>query len=68
MQTEHKKALVVIFSILFAALLIGTIMVAAYAQNIAIAGVMIVVSITLAIDILWVIKDDDDTGFSRSSI
>lgn len=62
MQAEHKKALIVIFAILFACLFISTLFVTFYTENIAIAGVMFAVSAVLAIDILWVIKDKDDSS------
>lgn len=59
MQNEHKKALIVIFSCLFACLFAFTLLLTLYAQNIAIAGVLFVVSAVLVVDILWVIRDKD---------
>jgi hypothetical protein len=57
MQAEHKKALIVIFALLFICLLISTAFITLYTQNIAIAGVLIAVSAVLAVDILWVVRD-----------
>lgn len=62
MQAEHKKALIVIFAVLFICLFVSTLFITFYTQNIAIAGVLIAVSAVLVVDILWVIKDKNDSA------
>lgn len=62
MQTEHKKALAVIFSILFVCLFIGTIIVTLYTHNLAISGVLMAVSTILAVDIIWVIRGKNNAS------
>jgi hypothetical protein len=62
MQAEHKKALIVIFAVLFLCLFVSTAFITFYTENIAIAGVLIAVSAVLVVDILWVIKDKNDSA------
>jgi cytochrome c oxidase subunit IV len=62
MQAEHKKALILIFAVLFACLFVSTVFITLYTENIAIAGVLIAVSAVLIVDILWVIKDKNGSA------
>jgi len=59
MGAEHKKALLVIFALLFFCLVAGSIFVAIQIQHMGIAAILVAVSIVLAIDIRWVLRADD---------
>lgn len=57
MSNEHKKALLVIFSLLFVALMAATTFITIQTQHITIASILIVAAVILLVDIRWVLKD-----------
>lgn len=57
---EHKKALVVIFSLLFACLTVATIFITVELQHIGIASILMVAGVILAMDIFWVLRSKND--------
>ena len=59
MGAEHKKALLVIFALLFFSLIAGSVFVAIQVQHIGIAAILLAVSVILAIDIRWVLRADE---------
>jgi hypothetical protein len=59
MGAEHKKALLVIFTLLFICLVAGSAFVAIQIQHMGIAAILIAVSVILAIDIRWVLRAND---------
>ncbi len=59
MGKEHKKALVVIFSLLFTCLAIATIFITVELQHMGIASILMVAGIILAIDIFWVLRSQN---------
>ncbi len=57
MGSEHKKALLVIFSLLFALLTAGMVFIVVEIQHLGIAGILVVAAIILAMDIRWVLNN-----------
>jgi len=57
---EHKKALVVIFSLLFTCLTIATVFITVELQHIGIASILMVAGIILAMDIFWVLRSKNN--------
>lgn len=62
MGAEHKKALLVIFALLFFCLMAGSVFVAIQIQHLGIAAILLAVSAVLAVDIRWVLKAEDAFG------
>ena len=60
MGREHKKALVVIFSLLFTCLTIATVFITVELQHIGIASILMVAGIILAMDIFWVLRSKNN--------
>ena len=56
MSQQHKKALLVIFTILFLALLAATTFITLQTQHLTIASILIVAAVMLLVDIRWVLK------------
>jgi len=63
MGAEHKKALLVIFALLFFCLMAGSVFIAIQIQHLGIAAILLAVSVVLAIDIRWVMKSEE--AFSK---
>jgi len=60
MGSEHKKALLAIFTLLFICLLAGTIFITVQVQHYTIGAILLVTTLIIAMDIRWVIKSDDE--------
>ena len=56
MSSEHKKALLVIFTVLFMALMAATTFITLQTQHLTIASILIVAAVMLLVDIRWVLK------------
>lgn len=61
MSREHKKALLVIFTLLFVALLAATMFITLQTQHITIASILIVAAVMLIVDIRWVLASSNET-------
>lgn len=61
MSREHKKALLVIFTLLFVALLAATTFITLQTQHITIASILIVAAVMLLVDIRWVLTSSNET-------
>lgn len=61
MSREHKKALLVIFTLLFVALLAATLFITLQTQHITIASILIVAAVMLIVDIRWVLASSNET-------
>lgn len=61
MSREHKKALLVIFTLLFVALLAATMFITLQTQHITIASILIVAAVMLLVDIRWVLASSNET-------
>ncbi len=61
MGIEHKKALVVIFSLIFTLLMASTVFIAIELQHVGIASILLVAGLVLAMDIRWVLRSKDAT-------
>jgi len=61
MSREHKKALLVIFTLLFVALLAATTFITMQTQHITIASILIVAAVMLLIDIRWVLASSHES-------
>ena len=61
MSREHKKALLVIFTLLFVALLAATTFITLQTQHITIASILIVAAVMLLVDIRWVLASSNET-------
>jgi len=60
MGKEHKKALIVIFSLLFTCLAVATIFITVELQHMGIASILMVAGAILAIDIFWVLRSQNN--------
>jgi hypothetical protein len=60
MSQEHKKALLVIFTLLFVALLAATTFITLQTQHITIASILIVAAVMLLVDIRWVLSSSHE--------
>lgn len=60
MSREHKKALLVIFTLLFVALLAATTFITLQTQHITIASILIVAAVMLLVDIRWVLSSSQE--------
>ena len=60
MSQEHKKALLVIFTLLFVALLAATTFITLQTQHITIASILIVAAVMLLVDIRWVLSSSQE--------
>lgn len=60
MSREHKKALLIIFTLLFMALLAATTFITIQTQHITIASILIVAAVMLLVDIRWVLKSSNE--------
>jgi hypothetical protein len=66
MGTSHKKALILIFSLMFTFLIIGTVVIAIELQHIGIASILFMAGIILAMDIRQVSRNKDNrSGFTQ---
>ncbi len=67
MGNEHRKALIIIFSLIFILLIVGTIFIAIELQHVGIASILLMAGIILAMDIRWVArnKDNNSSGFTQ---
>ena len=61
MSREHKKVLLVIFTLLFVALLAATLFITLQTQHITIASILIVAAVMLLVDIRWVLASSNET-------
>ncbi|MEH6346277.1 MAG: hypothetical protein V7785_14385 [Bermanella sp.] len=60
MGTEHKKALVIIFSLLFTCLVVATVFITVELQHLGIASILMVAGVILAMDIFWVLRSKNN--------
>ncbi|MFY0641694.1 MAG: hypothetical protein JXR16_11650 [Bermanella sp.] len=56
MGSEHKKALLAIFILLFILLLAGTVFITLQVQHFAISTILIVTTVIIGMDIRWMLK------------
>ena len=56
MGSEHKKALLAIFILLFVLLLAGTVFITVQVQHFAISTILIITTIIIGMDIRWMLK------------
>ncbi len=59
MGSEHKKALVAIFTLLFICLLAGTVFITVQVQHYTIGAILLATTFIIAMDIRWVLKSGE---------
>jgi antibiotic biosynthesis monooxygenase (ABM) superfamily enzyme len=62
MGSEHKKAMLAIFTILFICLLAGTIFITVQVQHYTIGTILLVTTIIIGADIRWVHKTQEPSS------
>lgn len=60
MGSEHKKALLAIFTLLFICLLAGTVFITVQVQHYTIGAILLATTLIIAMDIRWVLKSDKE--------
>ncbi|MFT5593722.1 MAG: hypothetical protein ACI8SR_002108 [Oceanicoccus sp.] len=64
MGSEHKKALLAIFTLLFVFLLAGTVFITVQVEHYAVGSILLVTTAIIGIDIRWVQKvEPQDSTF-----
>lgn len=67
MGSDNKKPLIIIFSLFFTLLIVGTIVIAIELQHVGIASILLMASVILAIDVRKTRnKNNDNPGFIQT--
>jgi hypothetical protein len=59
MGSEHKKAMLVIFALLFICLLAGTVFITIQVQHYAIGSILLATTTIIGMDIRWVLNSEE---------